>query len=185
MPDRVWSIFVLGNTEKQYIQRSQTSYGIRFHTTCPPSISRSTLFIFCSDIKENYAQHYIVSCKRLLGDLVNGLSKTLDVVGSNTSDRYTSIHSAVHTVFLRKLLDLLGLEAGIAEHTDLGCDMLPVVLRTKLLEVLLKKLTHLDDALSHTINLLKPLRVELRVVQDLGSNAGTVDGGIGVQGAII
>ena len=61
--------------------------------------------------------------------------------------------------------------------------MAPVVLAAELLEVLLEKGTHGDDPVSHTLNLAQPLLVEFRVVQNGGSNTGTVDGRVGVKRA--
>lgn len=59
--------------------------------------------------------------------------------------------------------------------------MAPVVLAAELLEVLLEQGTHLDDAVSHSLELDEPLGVELGVVHDGGGDAGAVDGGVGVQ----
>jgi len=57
----------------------------------------------------------------------------------------------------------------------------PVVLAAKLLEILLQERTHADDPLRHTLDLSQPLLVQRRIVQDLGSDAGTVDWRIRVQ----
>lgn len=61
--------------------------------------------------------------------------------------------------------------------------MAPVVLAAELLEVLLKQGTHGDDAVSHALDLTKPLLVERSVVQDLRGNTGTVNWGVRVQWA--
>lgn len=61
-------------------------------------------------------------------DLVNGLSKVLDVGGGDTSNGDTAVHGGIDGVLLSELLDLLGLESGVAEHADLGGDVLPVVI---------------------------------------------------------
>jgi hypothetical protein len=57
------------------------------------------------------------------------------------------------------------------------------VLAAELLEVLLEKGTHGDDAVSHALDLTKPLLVERRVVQDLRRNAGTVNWRVRVKWA--
>lgn len=57
------------------------------------------------------------------------------------------------------------------------------MLGPKLLEVALQQSTHGDDAICHTLDLTKPLLVELGVVEDLGCNARAVDGRVGVHGA--
>lgn len=60
-------------------------------------------------------------------------------------------------------------------------NVIPVMLASKLLEILLQKRSHLDDSIGHALNLAKPLLVQLGVLQDLAGNTGTVDGRIGVQ----
>ena len=78
---------------------------------------------------------------------------------------------------------LFGLETGVCEHADLAGDVAPVVLATELLEVLLEEGTHGDDTVSHALDLAQPLLVEFRVVQDGGSDTGTVDRRVGVKRA--
>ena len=87
------------------------------------------------------------------------------------------------TNLLSKLGHLLGSQAGVGEHANLGCDMAPVVLAAELLEVLLEESAHGDDAVGHALDLTEPLLVEGRIVQDLRSDAGTVNGRVGVQRA--
>lgn len=53
--------------------------------------------------------------------------------------------------------------------------MAPVMLATQSLDVLLQQSAHAYNALSHPLDLFKPLLVELRVVQDLRRDTGTVD----------
>jgi hypothetical protein len=86
-------------------------------------------------------------------------------------------------VLLGESIHLGGLKASVGEHANLAGDVAPVVLAAKLLKVLLEQSTHLDDAVSHLLDLQEPLLVQSGVVQDLGSNAGTVDGRVGVQRA--
>jgi hypothetical protein len=59
----------------------------------------------------------------------------------------------------------------------------PVVLATKLLKVLLEEGTHGDDAVSHILDFTEPLLVESRVVENGGSDTGTVDRRVGVERA--
>ena len=87
------------------------------------------------------------------------------------------------TNLLSKLGHLLGGQAGVGEHANLGCDVAPVVLAAELLEVLLEESTHGDDAVGHALDLTQPLLVQRRVVEDLGGDAGTVDGRVGVERA--
>lgn len=86
-------------------------------------------------------------------------------------------------MLLGQCIHLLRLETSVSEHADLAGDVAPVVLATELLEVLLEESTHGDNAVSHALNLAQPLLVELGVVQDGGSNTGTVDRRVGVERA--
>ena len=86
-------------------------------------------------------------------------------------------------MLLSKRRHLLGREAGVGEHADLAGDVGPVVLGAELLKVVLEERTHLDDAVGHALDLTKPLLVQLGVVEDLGSDACTVHGGVGVERA--
>lgn len=117
----------------------------------------------------------------LTGDLVDGLGKTLDVSRGDTSNGDSAVLGGIDAVLLCQSVHLLGLETGVGEHADLAGDVAPVVLATELLEILLEKSTHGDNAVSHTLNLTQPLLVELGVVQDGRSNTGTVDGRVGVK----
>ena len=119
----------------------------------------------------------------LTGDLVDGLGKTLDVGGSDTGDGNSAVLGSVNTVLLGQGVHLFRLETSVGEHANLAGDMAPVVFATKLLEVLLEESTHGDDAVSHALDLAQPLLVEFRVVQNGGSNTGTVDGRVGVKRA--
>lgn len=107
----------------------------------------------------------------------------VDVLAGDARDGDTAILGQVDGVVLGDLLDLLGLEAGVGEHADLVGDVGPVVLGAELLKLLTEELAHGDDAVSHALDLALPLLVELRVVEDGGGNAGTVDGRVGVHGA--
>ena len=68
-----------------------------------------------------------------------------------------------------------------AQMTHLVRDMIPVVLAAKTLEVFLQQSSHLDDAVSHALNLTQPLLVQGRVVEDLRSNARTMNWRIRVE----
>lgn len=86
-------------------------------------------------------------------------------------------------MLLGQLIHLLGGQAGVGEHADLAGDVAPVVLAAELLEVLLEEGAHLDDAVGHLLDLGEPLLVELGGVEDLGGDAGAVNGGVGVERA--
>lgn len=87
------------------------------------------------------------------------------------------------TYLLGEDLHLLGLQTSVGEHADLASDVGPVVLAAELLQVLAKQRAHLNDAVSHALNLAKPLLVQLGVVHNGRGNAGAVDGGVRVEGA--
>lgn len=60
--------------------------------------------------------------------------------------------------------------------------MRPVMLATKLLEVLTQKRAHLDDSIRHTLDLTEPLLVQLGISHDGGCDTGAVDGWVRVEG---
>lgn len=55
------------------------------------------------------------------------------------------------------------------------------MLAAKVLQVLLEQSAHLDDTVSHALDLTEPLLVQGGVVHDGGGDAGAVDGRVGVQ----
>jgi hypothetical protein len=119
----------------------------------------------------------------LTGDLVDGLGKTLDVGRSDTSNGNSAVLGGVDAVLLGQGVHLFRLETSVGEHADLAGDVAPVVLATKLLEVLLEKGTHGDDTVSHALDLAQPLLVEFGVVQNGRGDTGTVDRRVGVERA--
>lgn len=86
-------------------------------------------------------------------------------------------------MLLGQLIHLLRRKSSISEHANLASDMAPVVLRSQSLELLLQECAHGDNAVGHALDFAEPLLVEGLVVEDLGSDAGTVDGWVGVEGA--
>lgn len=120
---------------------------------------------------------------RLTLDGVDGLCEPLDVVGGDTSNGDTAVLGGVNGVLLGQSRHLLGGEPSVGEHADLAGDVGPVVLGAELLEVVLEERAHLDDAVGHALDLTKPLLVQLGVVEDLGGDARTVHGGVGVERA--
>lgn len=82
-----------------------------------------------------------------------------------------------------KRVHLLRLQAGVGEHANLGSDVAPVVLASKLLKILLEESTHGDDTVSHALDLAEPLLVEGWVIEDLGGDAGAVDRRVRVERA--
>lgn len=117
------------------------------------------------------------------GHLVDSLRKPLDISGRDTSDRDPSILGSVDTMLLGQSLHLLRLQSSVGKHANLARDVAPVVLAAQLLEILLEKGAHLDDAVGHTLDLAEPLLLEFGVVEDLRGDAGAVDGRIGVERA--
>ena len=116
-------------------------------------------------------------------DLVDGLGETTDVLAGNTGDTDTAVFGGVDAVLLGELVHARGIEAGVGEHADLRGDVAPVVLAAEPLKVLLEQGTHGDDAVGHLLDLTEPLLVQLRVVENLGGYASTMDRGVRVHGA--
>ena len=67
-------------------------------------------------------------------------------------------------------------------QTHLAGDVRPVVLAAKVLQVLLEQGAHLNDTVSHALNLTQPLVVQCRVAHDGRGNTGTVDRRVRVEG---
>lgn len=116
-------------------------------------------------------------------DLENSFGQTADIVAGDTGNGDTAVLGGVDGVLLGQLVHLLGVQASVGEHANLAGDVGPVVLGAELLEVLLEEGTHGDDSVGHALDLTQPLFVQLGVAEDLGGNAGAVDGGVGVQRA--
>ena len=135
--------------------------------------------------------------KCLTLDLVDGLSKTPNVLASDTSNRDAAILGCVDGVLcssvsiqkktmwttdlLSQLVHLFSSQASVGEHADLRGDVAPVMLASELFKVLLEKSTHGDDAVSHTLDLTEPLLVQRGIIKNLRSNAGAMNRGVGVQ----
>jgi hypothetical protein len=57
------------------------------------------------------------------------------------------------------------------------------MLAAEFLQVLPEKRAHLNDAVGHALDLSQPLLVEFSVIHDSGSNTGSVDRRVRVEGA--
>ena len=68
--------------------------------------------------------------------------------------RHDSLHHLICT-----LTDLVGLEAGEAEHADLVGDVLPVPARALLAQTVAQRRAHADDAVGHALHVLQPAGV--------------------------
>lgn len=55
------------------------------------------------------------------------------------------------------------------------------MLTSQSLEILLEKTTHLNNPISHTLDFAQPLLAELGIVHNGRSDAGAVDGRVGVE----
>jgi hypothetical protein len=56
---------------------------------------------------------------------VNGLSEVLDIVGRDTGNRDTTIAGKVDVPVVTELVNLLGRQSSVAEHTNLLGNMVP------------------------------------------------------------
>lgn len=137
---------------------------------------------FPPSIYSSQEQHSLRS-RNLTLDLVDSLSQPTNVLARDTSNGDSAVLGSIHAVLLGQLVHLLRGQAGVGEHADLAGDVGPVVLGAELLEVLFEESAHGDDAVGHVLDLDQPLVVELGGVEDLGSDASAVNGGVGVQRA--
>ena len=114
---------------------------------------------------------------------MNSSSKSLDIPRRNTRNGNSPILRSINRVLLSQLIHLLRRKSSISEHANLAGDMAPVVLRSQSLEFLLQECAHGDDTVGHALDFAEPLLVQSLVVEDLGRDAGTVDGWVGVERA--
>ena len=79
---------------------------------------------------------------------------------------------------------LLGRQRSYSpEHADLALDVSPLSGSVLGDQIVVEPLTHADDAVSHVLDLTLPLLVQLRLVQDSGSNTCAMYGWVGVHGS--
>jgi hypothetical protein len=118
---------------------------------------------------------------RLTLDFVDRLGQATNISAGNTRNGDASVPGGINGELLGQAVHFFRGHASVGEHANLAGDMGPVVLGAKLLQVLLEEGAHADDAVSHALDLTKPLLVELGVVEDLYGDAGTVDGRVRVH----
>lgn len=116
----------------------------------------------------------------VLGDLGDGVGEVLDSGRGDTSHGNATVASHVDVVLGGKFVALLRSKSRVAEHTNLLSDVRPIASGAGSLEVLNEELAHLDDTIRHNLNVLAPLRSEIRVSQDGGDETSTRDGRVGV-----
>jgi hypothetical protein len=127
---------------------------------------------------------FINQLLHLFGDVVDGLSKVLDVVGGDTSNGDTTITGEVDMPVITELVNLLRLQTSVTEHTDLVGDVAPVDLGTKVVfKVVSQLMSHVNDTISHGLDFTEPFLLQFGSVQNSADETGTVDGRVGVHGA--
>lgn len=87
------------------------------------------------------------------------------------------------THLLSQSINLLRLQPGVAKHSNLARDMVPIMLRAELFETALECIPHRNDTIRYSLDFGEPLIVELWVIEDLRCDASTTDGGVGVEGS--
>lgn len=111
-------------------------------------------------------------------------SEVTHIVVRNTGDRNTAILGQIDMVLVHKLGDLLRRNTQEGKHANLVRNVLPVVLGAmRLVQQRLELQAHIVDTVSHTLHLLEPLSVQLRVREHKLGNTGAVHGRVRVHGA--
>jgi hypothetical protein len=105
---------------------------------------------------------------------IDRLGEVLDVLGVQASHADTAVLGHVDVVLLAESQDLRLGQASEREHADLVGDVVPRAGSLQLLEVVAQCRAHLDDTAGHGAQVALPLGEQLLVVEDCGSNAGTV-----------
>ena len=128
---------------------------------------------------------HTTECRPLVrSDVMQRGSEVAHVVVRNTGDGNAAILGQVDMVLVHKLVDLLRRDTQEGKHADLVRNVLPVVLGAVLLvQQRLERTAHVVDAVSHALDLLEPLSVQLRVRKHELGNTGTVHGRVRVHGA--
>ena len=114
---------------------------------------------------------------------MDGVGQVGVVLGRDAGDGDAAVLGQVDGELLGETLNLLLVEAGEAEHADLVGDVLPVVNRALLSQVLHQAAAHCDDSVGHALHLAQPQGVELGCVEHLGGDLGAVSWRIRVHAA--
>jgi hypothetical protein len=88
----------------------------------------------------------------------------------------------IYTDLFSKRFHLRRCEASVGKHANLRCDVAPVLFAAKFLKVLLKQCTHPDDAISHVLDLVKPLLAQGWIIENGGGDTRSMNRWIGVHG---
>jgi len=114
---------------------------------------------------------------------VHGTSEVSHVTLSDTSHGDTAVHGEVDVELVGETLALRLGHAGEGEHTNLVGEVAPITSGTSLLELVNETLTHGLDAGGHGDDIGAPLSLEVRVAEDGGHDARTVDSRVAIHGA--
>lgn len=87
------------------------------------------------------------------------MCEVADIARGDSSDGNATVLGQVDAVLRSELLDLSGIHASEAEHADLVSDVLPVAAGAFLGQVFLQHGAHRDNAIGHTLDVLKPKKI--------------------------
>mmetsp|Transcript_3330 Transcript_3330/g.4223 ORF Transcript_3330/g.4223 Transcript_3330/m.4223 type:complete len:226 (+) Transcript_3330:99-776(+) len=110
-----------------------------------------------------------------MGNGVESISDIVNIVCVHTSDRNTSVHSHIDTVFLTEFVNLVSVQASVSEHTDLRGHMAPVVLITSISKSFSQGISHFSHAGRHDLKIVMPGSSQIFVTEDNVNDTGTVD----------
>ena len=102
------------------------------------------------------------------------LGNVIHVLGVESSNGDTTVHSQIDVELLNAALDLLLGQTSVGEHANLAGDVRPVAGGSGLLQTIDQSLTHRNDSVSHSSALLVPLSLQLGIAQDGLDNASSV-----------
>eukprot|EP00197_Chlamydomonas_leiostraca_P002638 CAMPEP_0202857014 /NCGR_PEP_ID=MMETSP1391-20130828/107_1 /ASSEMBLY_ACC=CAM_ASM_000867 /TAXON_ID=1034604 /ORGANISM="Chlamydomonas leiostraca, Strain SAG 11-49" /LENGTH=364 /DNA_ID=CAMNT_0049535757 /DNA_START=1505 /DNA_END=2599 /DNA_ORIENTATION=+ len=119
----------------------------------------------------------------LLNHLVHRLSQALHVARVDARHADAPVARHVDGVACGHLVHHLPAHARVRKHADLRGHVRPGPAAALRLHVLAQQRAHADDAVSHALDLLVPLRLELLVLEHRAHDQGAVQGRVGVHGA--
>ena len=114
---------------------------------------------------------------------MEAFSNILEVTSVESSNGNAAVHGHVDGPLFAELVNHIGVEAGVSEHTNLAGNVVPVVLIAHVLKSLLKTSAHLLHATRHVFQVLVPHSGKLGVGKNDVDDTGSVNGRVGVDGA--
>jgi len=110
-----------------------------------------------------------------MSNIVESWGNSFDVSSIKTSNRNSTICSHIDTMVVSKLINLSNIKTSIGEHTDLRCNVSPVVFITQRSKVLYKCCSHFLHSSGHVSKILMPACGKFSISQNVINDSCTMD----------